>query len=55
MLPVVPVNLDVFWLQDESLAEVTHLPTPDVLAAEIVEDLGVALGQFRAIAEDLEA
>ncbi len=48
------VNLDIFWLRDESLEEATHLPDPDVLAAEIVEDLQAALEQFREIAEDLE-
>ena len=30
-----------------------NLPEPDVLAAEIVEDLQAALEQFAAIAEDL--
>jgi type I restriction enzyme M protein len=29
------------------------LPSPDVLAAEIVEDLQAALEQFREIAEEL--
>ncbi|MFQ5595837.1 MAG: N-6 DNA methylase [Anaerolineae bacterium] len=48
------VNLDIFWLRDESLEEAAHLPDPDVLAAEIVEDLQAALEQFREIAEDLE-
>ncbi len=47
------VNLDIFWLRDESLEETANLPEPDVLAAEIVEDLEAALEQFRAIAEDL--
>jgi type I restriction enzyme M protein len=46
-------NLDIFWLRDESLADSAGLPDPDVLAAEIVEDLEAALEQFRAIAEDL--
>jgi hypothetical protein len=47
------VNLDIFWLRDESLEETANLPEPDVLAAEIVEDLEAALEQFRLIAEDL--
>ncbi len=47
------VNLDIFWLRDESLEETAGLPDPDVLAEEIVEDLESALEQFRAIAEDL--
>lgn len=40
-------------LRDESLEETANLPDPDVLAAEIVDDLEAALEQFRAIAEDL--
>jgi type I restriction enzyme M protein len=31
------VNLDIFWLRDESLEESAGLPDPDVLAREIVE------------------
>ena len=41
------VSLDIFWLKDESLEDAENLPDPDVLAAEIVENLGVALEQFR--------
>jgi len=47
------VNLDIFWLRDDSLADSASLPEPDVLAAEIVEDLQAALEQFAAIAEDV--
>ena len=47
------VNLDIFWLRDESLEDTADLPDPDVLAAEIVEDLQAALEQFREIAEEL--
>ena len=47
------VNLDIFWLRDESLEKTANLPDPDVLAVEIVDDLEAALEQFRAIAEDL--
>ncbi|MBX3001251.1 MAG: SAM-dependent DNA methyltransferase [Caldilineaceae bacterium] len=48
------VNLDIFWLRDESLEDSEDLPDPDVLAAEIVEDLAAALEQFREILADLE-
>ena len=47
------VNLDIFWLRDESLEDTADLPAPDVLAAQIVEDLWAALAQFGEIAEDL--
>ena len=48
-------SLDLFWLRDESLEERANLPDPDILAAEIVEDLEAALAQFREIVEDLSA
>jgi type I restriction enzyme M protein len=47
------VNLDIFWLRDESLEDSASLPEPDVLAAEIVEDLKSALEQFDGIAGEL--
>lgn len=48
------VNLDFFWLKDESLEDMENLPDPDVLALEITENLESALDQFKAIYEDLE-
>jgi type I restriction enzyme M protein len=48
------LNLDIFWLKDESLEDSANLPAPDVIAAEIVEDLEAALEQFAAIANDLK-
>jgi type I restriction enzyme M protein len=48
------VNLDIFWLKDESLEDSANLPAPDVIAAEIVEDLEAALEQFAEIAGDLD-
>ena len=47
------LNLDIFWLKDESLEDSANLPDPDVIAAEIVEDLQAALAQFAEIAGDL--
>ena len=47
------MSLDIFWLRDESLEDSANLPEPDVLAAEIVEDLRAALEQFEAIQADL--
>lgn len=48
------VNLDIFWLKDESLEDSATLPDPDVIAAEIAEDLQAALDQFSQIAADLK-
>ena len=49
------VNLDIFWLKDESLEDSANLPAPKVIAAEIMEDLQAALEQFSEIAGDLSA
>src|SRR5664280_1780732 len=43
-------SLDIFWLRDESLEDTDNLPAPEVIAAEIVEDLQAALDEFSAIA-----
>ncbi len=48
------VNLDIFWLRDKSLEDSDDLPTPDVLAQEIADDLQTALEQFTAIAEKVK-
>jgi type I restriction enzyme M protein len=48
-------SLDIFWLKDESLEASENLPEPEILAAEIVEDLRAALEQFEAIQADLAA
>lgn len=48
------VSLDIFWLKDESLEDSNNLPTPDVLASEIAEDLEAALQLFQSITSNLE-
>lgn len=47
------VSLDVFWLRDEARDDADNLPAPDVIAAEIVEDLEAALAEFAEIASSL--
>jgi type I restriction enzyme M protein len=47
-------NLDIFWLKDESLEDTENLPAPDVLAAEITENLRSALEQFSSILQELQ-
>src|SRR5215208_1613631 len=46
-------NLDIFWLRDKSLEGSEDLQPPDVIAAEIAENLEAALEQFAEIREDL--
>lgn len=48
------LNLDIFWLKDDSLEDIDSLPEPDVIAVEIVENLEAALEQFRSVAEELQ-
>src|SRR2546425_337893 len=46
-------SLDIFWLRDESLEDSANLPPPEVIAAEIVEDLEAALSEFAQVAQRL--
>ena len=39
----------------ESLEDSENLPEPQILAQEIVDNLGVALSQFESIVEELES
>ena len=47
-------SLDIFWLRDEALEETANLPDPELIAAEIVEDLQAALDEFAEIQAELE-
>jgi type I restriction enzyme M protein len=47
------LSLDIFWLRDESLEDSASLEDPDIIAAEIVEDLRAALEEFEAIGAEL--
>lgn len=44
-------NLDIFWLKDDSLEDSENLPEPDIIAAEIADNLEAALIQFNFILE----
>ncbi|MCC5849509.1 MAG: SAM-dependent DNA methyltransferase [Verrucomicrobia bacterium] len=46
-------NLDIFWLKDQSLADLDNLPEPDELAEEIIENLEAGLESFRAVSVSL--
>ena len=48
------VSLDIFWLKDESLEDTENLPDPEIIAAEILENLESALSQFSEIYQELE-
>ena len=48
------VNLDISWLKDDSFEDIDSLPSPDVIARELVEELTAALSEFEAIAAALE-
>ncbi len=41
------INLNIFWLKDESLEDSAKLPDADVIALEITEDLEAALAPVR--------
>ena len=46
-------NLDIFWQRDESMEDSANLPSPGVIAEEILEDLRAAVEQLEEIAGDL--
>lgn len=46
-------NLDIFWLKDDSLTDLDNLPEPEIIAAEIVENLEAALESFKSVQESL--
>lgn len=47
------LSLDLFWIKDKSLTDTDSLPAPDIIAAEIADDLAAALEQFSKIAARL--
>jgi len=47
------VNLDIFWLKDDGHVDPNSLPPPEEIAAEIVENLELALEKFRGVAAAL--
>jgi type I restriction enzyme M protein len=49
------LSLDLFWIKDRSLTDTDSLPPPEVLAAEIADDLEAALEQFTKIAAKLKS
>lgn len=47
------LNLDIFWLEVDSLKGLGRPPKPDMIAEEIVENLEAALEHFRGVHEEL--
>jgi len=48
------VNMDIFWLKDDTLDDPDLMPPPDEVAAEIVESLQTAIDRFRGVAAALQ-
>ena len=48
------LNLDIFWLKDDSLEDSANLAYPDIIATEILEDSKPHSPQFAEIAADLK-
>ena len=42
-------NLDIIWLKDDSQEDAADLPAPEILAREIMEELNVAIVEFKSI------
>lgn len=47
-------NLDITWLRDDSVERAEDLPEPEVIAAEILEHLRVAMEEMEALSEMLD-
>jgi type I restriction enzyme M protein len=47
-------SLDLFWLKDDSLADLDNLPEPMDLAEEIIDNIEAGLFSFRAVAAALQ-
>jgi type I restriction enzyme M protein len=48
-------NLDIWAdVKDESLTDAASLPAPEVIAAEIIEEVSAGLAEFAAVAAELE-
>ena len=48
------VSLDIFWRKDEALEDPANLPSLEVIAEDITDDLETALENFGAIAYDMK-
>jgi len=49
------LSLDLFWIKNKSLTDTDLLPPPDIIAAEIADDLKAALEQLTKIAARLRS
>ena len=47
------LSLDLFWIKDQSLTDTDSLPAPEIIAAEIVDELETALELFARISTRL--
>ena len=47
-------SLDIFWIKDKALADLDHLPSPDELAGDIIENLQSALESFEELQAQLK-
>jgi len=47
-------SFDFFWIKDKALADLDNLPDPDVLAADIIENLQSALQSFTELQAQLK-
>lgn len=47
-------SLDIFWLKDNSLTDLDNLPEPDIIAAEIIENIEAGLNSFKDVLSSLQ-
>lgn len=47
-------SMDIFWIKDDSLTDLDNLPYPDILAADIVENIEAGPDNFLEIVNGLD-
>ena len=47
-------SLDIFWIKDKALADLDNLPDPEILAADIIDNLQSAMDSFSELMETLK-
>ena len=49
------LGVDITWIKDQSLTDLDNLPDPEVLAAEIIENLESGLEYFKEVVRGLSS
>ena len=48
------VSLDIFWLKDDSVEDIENLPQPDIIAAQVKDNLDSAVDSVNGLIDELK-